>query len=244
MIDLDYLRNNSLLRELISATSIIFVIRTLGLVVGYIFYFIVGRIYGVEALGIWALTQTILFVISVPGGFGLDGTNLRFMAQYAAQDKMEQVKEVYIKSMIITIPVSILLSILFYLLTPQLAEYIFHNTSLIPAFHITSFAICPLVLLVIHAESLRGLKRVIVCTFLRNISVLLIASVIILIFVFSGRASNLNEAVIAYTLAVSIVALASIVLWLKIPHYFKSQISKTLPYRLILRVSFPLLFLR
>jgi O-antigen/teichoic acid export membrane protein len=240
-MDVDYLGNNTHFRELVSSTSIIFVLRTLGLAAGYIFYFIVARIYGVEALGIWALTQTVLFVISVPAIFGLDGTNLRLIAQYAAQDKMGLIKEIYKKSIIIAIPVSIVFSILFFIFTPQLAKYIFHNTSLIPAFHISSFAICPLVLLVIHAESLRGLKRVVMCTLLRNISVLSIAVVIIIVFFISGCVSNLNDPVIAYTLAVGSVSFASIFLWLKISRYSKYQGSKNLSYRLILSVSFPLL---
>jgi O-antigen/teichoic acid export membrane protein len=241
LIDIKTITQNSHIRELISGTSITFIFRLFSLVAGFFFYFIVGHFYGVEALGIWALAQTVLFVLSVLGRFGLDAANLRFVSNYAAQNKMDVVKEIYTKSITIVIPISILLSLLLFIFASDLAEHLFHKTILTSAFQINALALVPLIILMLHAEALRGLKKIFAYGFMRNISIFLIASLIIVFFKLFNQTLNAFEPVVAYAVAISAVALVSVVLWLKFSNIFSYTRSRGVRYKTIFAVSFPLL---
>ncbi len=241
MIDINTIKQNSHIRELISGTSITFIFRLFSLFAGFFFYFIVGHFYGVEALGIWALAQTVLFVLSVLGRFGLDAANLRFVSNYAAQNKMDVVKEIYTKSISLVIPISILLSLLLFIFASDLAEHLFHKANLTSAFQINALALVPLIILMLHAEALRGLKKILAYGFMRNISIFLFASLIIVFFKLYKQTLNPFDPVIAYAMAISAVALVSVILWLKYSNILSFTRSRGVRYKTIFEVSFPLL---
>jgi len=75
------------LAELVKGSGTALTLRILGLVFGYIFTLIITRGYGAEAMGIFALSFTVLQISSVIGRLGMDTALLRFVAEYSAQGK-------------------------------------------------------------------------------------------------------------------------------------------------------------
>lgn len=102
------------LRELLKGSSISMIIKVLGIAMSYIFTLMVTRNFGVEAMGIFAISLTMLNIVSIIGRLGFDTALLRFVAEYSSQDKWEKVREVYIKAIKLVIPLCIILSILFF----------------------------------------------------------------------------------------------------------------------------------
>ncbi|TLD42419.1 MAG: Polysaccharide biosynthesis protein [Candidatus Jettenia ecosi] len=227
------------LKELLKGSSIAFIIRMLGMVTGYLFALLVTRNYGAEAMGIFALSQTVLLVISLFSKLGLDTASMRFISEYSSQGKWNSVKEVYIKSLKMVIPVSLFLSCLFFYFSPFISDYFFKKPHLSSYFQIISLSILPLVILSIHSESLRGLKKIIAYAFFRNMSVSLSGAVVIGIAIFLSKDARVP--VIAHVIGIIILTIVSLIVWLKHTNIFKYTIENSISYNTILNVSLPLM---
>jgi O-antigen/teichoic acid export membrane protein len=144
---IEYLKNDIHLSELLAGSSIAFILKITGIVFSYIFILLVTRNFGAGAMGIFALSTTVLSVFSILGKLGLDTALLRFIAEYSSQGRPNMVKGTYMKSMRLLIPFSLLLSVMLYLLSPYISKYVFHKEYLSVYFRIVSFALLPLVLI-------------------------------------------------------------------------------------------------
>jgi O-antigen/teichoic acid export membrane protein len=168
------------LKELVTGGSITSIFRIIGIGVGYIFILLITRNFGAEGMGIFALSFTLLSVITVIGRLGFDMALLRFVSEYSSQDKWDLVKEIYMKAMKMTVPFCIFLSILLFLFSPYIAKYIFGKEQLSMYFRIISFAVLPLALKFMNSESLRGLKKIKEYSFFQLVSVHLFSTIFIL----------------------------------------------------------------
>jgi len=241
------------LKELLKGSSIAFVLRIIGIIAGYIFTLLITRGYGAEAMGIFALSFTLLQIASVISRLGMDTALLRFVAEYSSQGKWEVVKDVYKKAIKLVIPFSVLLSVLVFFLSPYIAEYVFKKPHLTPYFQIASIGIVPFVLLYIHTESLRGLKKIKEYMFLQQAGIFIIASIILgalTLYMSSLQTSiNLNKLPIAvYIFSVFVLSIIAYFIWKKYTKKEHSQSEQKLPaqkglsYSYILSVSVPMLF--
>ncbi len=137
----DRLEGDVHFKDLIKGSTTFFVIRILGLAVAYAFTLLVTRKLGASAWGIFTICFTVLQIVSVVGRLGLDTALLRFIAQYNAQGKGETAKHIYLKSISLVIPFSLLLSGGVYLLAPVLAEEVFKKEHLTPYIKLIAFAV-------------------------------------------------------------------------------------------------------
>ncbi len=247
------INNDIHLKELLKGSSIAFVLRIVGIIAGYIFTLLITRGYGAEAMGVFALSFTLLQISSVIGRLGMDTALLRFVAEYSSQGKWEIVKDVYKKAIKLVLPFSVLLSALVFFLSPYIAEYMFKKPHLTPYFQIVSIGIVPFVLLYIHAESLRGLKKIKEYMFLQQVGIFIIASIILgtlTLYMSSLQTSiNLNKLPITvYIFSVFILSVIAYFIWKKYTKKEPSQSEKKVPaqkglsYSYILSVSIPMLF--
>lgn len=227
------------LQELLKGSSVSFVFRILGIAVGYVFTLLITKNFGADTMGIFTLSFTVLGVFSVVGKLGFNTALLRFVAEYSSQNKMDFVKEVYIKAIKIVTPLCLLLSVLLYFLAPYIARYIFHKEYLAVYFRIVSFVLLPIVLVDMNAECLRGLKKIKEYSFFQNIAVFLFASI------FLGIALILfNEGyvpVIAYALSITFVSMLSLFVWINRSKLTSISYAKNIKTRTILDVSLPTL---
>ena len=161
---------NSHVEELLKGSFIAFTYRIVGGILGYIFILLITRNLGADAMGVYALSLTVINVFALLGKLGFNNAMLRFVAEFSAQERNDLVKDVYIKTLKIVIPVSILLSILLFILSPYISEYIFKKAHISYYLKISSMAILPMVLMMINAECIRGLKKIKEYSFLMNIS--------------------------------------------------------------------------
>ncbi|RMA93317.1 flippase [Hydrogenothermus marinus] len=246
----DKLNKDIHLKELLKGSSIAFVIKVLGLIAGYIFTLIITRGYGAEAMGIFALSFTVLQIASVVGRVGMDTALLRFVAEYSSQGKWDIVKDIYKKAIKLVIPISLILSILVFLLSPYIAEYIFHKPYLFKYFQIVSIGILPFVLLYIHTESIRGLKKIKEYMFLQQAGIFILSSIIlglITFFIYKNflHIRDISQIpLLVFIFSIIIISITAYFLWIKfIQKRQEQKIDKEkLSYAKILHVSIPMLF--
>ncbi len=227
------------LKELLKGSSIFIVFKFFGLITAYTFTLLITRNLGADAMGIFALSFTVLQITSALGRLGLDTALIRFVAEYSSQGRKDLVKEIYLKTVKIVIPFGIFLSVLMFFSSPYLAKYIFNKEHLSEYFRIASFAILPMVLVFINSGSLRGLKKIKEFSFLHNVSIYLFAIIILALFLLSTKGEHIP--LISYVLAVAIVCVLSTILWLRSSKLTSLPDQDSIKLRDLLNVSMPML---
>ena len=227
------------LKELLTGSSIAFVLKIVGMVFGYLFTLLITRNFGAGAMGIFALSTTVLSIAAILGRLGFDTALLRFVAEYSAQDRKDLIKEVYIKTLKIVIPSSLLLTFLLFYFSPYIAKNIFHKEYLSFYFRIVSIAVLPMVLTLINSQTLRALKKIKEFSFFQNIFNPLFASILLTFFLFFTKQQSIP--VVSYVLAMFLGALISQIVWQKNAKLGTVLHSKTIKLRSILDVSLPML---
>jgi O-antigen/teichoic acid export membrane protein len=225
--------------ELLKGSSTAFIVRLLGMGAGYVFTILITKGYGPAAMGVFAISQTVLLILAIVARLGLDTAALRFVAEYSAQGKWDFVKEVYVKSLKIMVPLSILLAIGLYFAAPFVAERLFKKPHLTSAFRITSLSLTPFAILSLNSESLRGLKKIVDYAFFRNVSVPLVASVLLGVALYLSKDSQMP--LIAYILGIIILSIWSTFKWCNLEDVSRSTGGNGMSYWSLLSVSVPML---
>ena len=226
--------------ELLRGSTSSLTVRVIGGGFGYLFTLIIGRVYGAEAAGIFALSFTVLQISAVLGRLGMDSAMLRFIAEYSARNGWDSVRASHKKASKAVLAASLFLSVGAFFLSPNIARYIFHKESLDSYFRIISLGIVPYAFVLLNAESLRGLKKIKQYAFLQNTSNFLFASVFLGASVLIYR--DIRMPIIAYTVATFISYLTSYVLWSRETKKKPAGVlEKGINLRGMLRVSMPML---
>ena len=197
------------LKELLKGSGIAFAFRILGGALGYVFTLMITRSLGADAMGIYALSLTVASIFSLFGKLGFDTATLRFVAEYNARGEKEKVAIVLNRIMKIVLPASIFLSVLMFLYSPFIAEYIFHKEHLVPYFRIISIALFPMILTSISSSSLQGLKKIKIYAFVGNMSNQLFG-IIALLVMLNFFTRDASAVLIAYGIASILTALVAI----------------------------------
>jgi len=147
-------------REIVKGAGTTFILKIIGLVFSYGFNIYFARVYGAEVMGLFALAITVAGIFSLFAQMGTQSSLMRFVAQYAGQGNYYAVKKIYKLTLQWVLPLSMFLAIIFYFLSPFIANNIFNKTKLIDPLKITAFVLPFGVLMGVNTASLRGLKKI------------------------------------------------------------------------------------
>lgn len=162
--------SNVHIKEIMSGSSIAFSIRMLDVMGGYIFAFVVSRIYGAKGMGIYSLSLSVLIILELLATLGFKTSVLRFVGQFSAQNSHYKIKSLYKNILELVIPVSIAVAIILYLFSEKISVSVFHNKLLIVPFRIVSVIIPICTIKSINVELIRGLKNIFFSEYLRNLN--------------------------------------------------------------------------
>lgn len=204
------------LKELLSGASISFFLKIIGLGFGYIFTFLITRNYGAEVMGIYALSLVLLQFMVIFGKLGMDMAALRFMAEYFSKNKKEIAIDIYKKIIKIIIPLSFLISLIIFYISPYIAIYIFHKKYMTAYFKIIAICLVPFVLLSVNSECLRGLKKIKEYVILQNVGIPFLSSIILGLSLFIIK--NTFMPIVVYVTSVYIMAFLSLLFWFRRLH--------------------------
>lgn len=226
-------------KEIIRGTSVALVFRVVGMLSGYIFFFLVSRIYGAESLGIWALSFTVLSLAAFSSRLGLPRALLRFISAYASQGAFSTAWLIYKKSLKIILSLSILIGIGIFSFSGQISLIIFNKPELTPALKLVGIILPFFVTLSINTECIRGVRRIEVYGLVRSLSNYLVPILVIGLFYFFY--TSLYIPVIATVIGLAVAFVVSTFYWVG---YGKSRLTDEpsyVSYKKIIYTALPML---
>lgn len=226
------------LSELINSSMISFILRIMGIGLGYLFILLISRNFGAGAVGIFTLSFTVLQIMSVFGRFGLDTALLRFIAESASHDKMGEAVDTYTKAFKFSFTISFILSLIAYFSAPFLANVIFKNHDLELPFKITALGILPFTITYLNFETLRALKMIRDYAFLQNVSTFLFATLALFIALITVIVSNTT----IISIFIGAVWITGLISQYKVLHVFKhNSIVQGRKLKTILKTALPMM---
>lgn len=222
----DKSHHNEIMKGGVSA----FATRLVGMAFSYLFTFLVARLYGAAGNGLYNLSQSLMTFTASITKLGSDTLMTRYGAQYNAQKKFGWIKDLYNKSLLVSVPLAIVFSISLYFLAPTIAVDVFrkNDPDLVRAFRIATLALLPVTIFNISNGGLRGLKRIKVYTMLQNVSNFFFGCIIIavLYLVTDDRVVP----VITYVAFVTIGGILSGYFFMKYSNYFGTEVEEGLQF--------------
>jgi O-antigen/teichoic acid export membrane protein len=226
-------------RELFRGSVIAFFLKALGIITGYLFTFLISKYYGAKGVGIYSLTFTVLTISGMIGTLGTQTSILRYVGQFTAEGNFNKIRALYKKILRLIVPVSALLSLGLILLSGIVANKVFHNDLLTPAFMIISLSAPFFVVNSVNVELIRGMKIIKFSEYLRNVNTTLFSSVFIFTIHFFFYSYYLPIA--AFAISVLITFMLSTFTVNRSFSSFPRQESNTLSLRELFRVSLPMM---
>jgi len=228
------------LLELIKGASVSLIFQVFGILIGYLFIFLLSKNYGAEGMGVFSLSFALLNIFVLFGKFGLDTATVKLTSEYASQNNFSGIKDIYFKILTIMIPINLVLTCLLFFVAPYIAEYVFHKAYLTIYFQIISFGILPMSLRFLNANNLRALKKITSYSFLQSISLYLIASILLLISIFFDY-DSLDIILYIVVISLFIGMIMSFMFWLKKSQILMTNRQEVISLKKILEISTPML---
>ena len=119
---------------------------------------VAARLYGVEAVGIYSLGLSVVFLLSILAQIGFGPTLTRYVATFRAEKKYAGIRQTLRWSLIITVPTSLVFALLLIFAAEPIAE-LFGEPKLVPSFKVLSLAVPALTLATLLGGFTRGFKR-------------------------------------------------------------------------------------
>lgn len=196
--------------EVVNGAAVALVLKVLGAGLTFLFNLVLARTLGAEGTGLYFLALTVTTIATVFGRMGLDNTLLRFTAASAAVDDWAAVKGVYLKGMKLALIASSFSAMAMFVFAPVLADKVFQKPELVITMRWMSLAVVPMTFVLLHAQVLKGLKRIRDSFIVFSIGVPAISLTALLLF---GGSYGVKGAVWAYASGAILTALSGVILW-------------------------------
>lgn len=184
------------LHELIHGGFKALLLKAGSIVVVYLFYFSVAKLYGPEGNGLFSFCFTILNIFLIASLFGLDTYLIQQLPALQNRGSRQQIQALYNLGLNLVLVISLLLGILLFITASLLASYS-HTLSIYnQGLQVTAVALIPASILKYNAEAFRGFKAITLYSLLQNISIFSFSLIFIFLFYFSLK----NQVAIIYAL--------------------------------------------
>lgn len=194
---------------LLKSVFIALIVKVLGAGAAFAATVFIARNLGVADSGIYFLAFSIITFFSAFGRLGLDGTVLRFTSSgnYSSED-------VFVKSTLLVLFVSSIVSALIYMGAPAIANVVFSKPELTEALEIMAPSVIGLSLISLVAASLQAMRKVTLSIFSLNIGV----NVSVVVFVLLAIDLTVKQLAFGFTASVFLVLLAVMIIWYRLPN--------------------------
>jgi len=216
-----YKNKDSHNKELIKGGASAFSVKLIGNGVNYIFTFVVARFFGAGGLGTYSIYQSVMQLSSNISKQGFNTLMVRYVAFYNAKNRWDLIKDLYYKSLRITIIIGIIASLILFFGADIIAQKIFLKPELSICFRIGAFTLLPWIMMELHCDSLSGLKMFFTSSFIRSVTVFIVA--IIVVAASAHFIHNKALPVIAYSCGIVVASSIAMYRWLK-----SSKLPKTI----------------
>ena len=164
--------------ELALALVRTFVARGIAAVGGIVLFIVLGRLYGAEGVGVFALAQSIYLGAGILARYGMDNALMR----YVGQDPTSSAVPVYLRwALIKSALLSTAAAIVIYLLRNQFADW-FNAPMLAEILQGIALAIPPFTVAFVLGGFMKGIRKPATACLLENGGIALVATALVLLF--------------------------------------------------------------
>ena len=204
-------RNDFHFKELLKGSLIAVIFKIIAVLSGYLLFYILAKIYGASGVGFFSFAWTLLTVSVVFSKLGFDTSIVKYIATFAAKKQPEFITGIYLKSLKFIVLSSIIVTSVLLLFSGDLSMIFFRSLHYKTHIIYLTFAILPLTLLNINAESQKALKKITLFSALQNGSINLFLVIIFYLMMFTHFSNNYYSIVFALLLAISFLMIISFV---------------------------------
>lgn len=229
--------NNLHMQEVLRGASAALVIRILGTVLGFVVSILIARWLGVEGTGIYFLAISVVTILASLGRIGFDNTVVRYVAYHATHLEWADVRYVYRVAVSTVSVVSLILAAGMFIGAGWVAKDIFDKPFMEVPFRIAAVAILPLAIGMIHAEGLRGIKKIPASQWIKTVMVSL--GTLLLLYPMIEMWGE-SGAVASYSLSVTVMSLVAWMMWKASLRTHSEAKERTVTRKKIFESSWPL----
>ena len=135
-----------------------FLIRIGGQVMGFLLTLLIANYFGAKGLGDYVLSIVVLRIFTLFSKLGMDTFSIRFIASFAKKEKWKSIQLFRNKITRLLSITSLIFSLLMYCFSQDIANLIHANVHHI---RLNAFFVLPMAFFMLHYQSLRGLKKII-----------------------------------------------------------------------------------
>jgi O-antigen/teichoic acid export membrane protein len=209
------------LKEVVEKGSVAFLFKLLGVAMFFLFNKAVIFWINPDAWGIFSSFHTVMGIVAVIAVFGCDTAMVRFMSEFFSSGQQARAKGIYHQMLKGVIVITMMLSLLLFLLSPLLNNfYVEGNMKYILA--LGSLCIFPMAITSLHAEGLRGMKKVKEFSYLQQGTQFGLTLLVLLAY-FLLKKPVAEIAVAAFIISMWLIAIWSILLFRKHSGFGKIQ---------------------
>lgn len=229
-------------QELIRKSAVSLVLKVVGMALGYLVMFYITNYYGDEAWGIYSLCFTILSIAIVVPKFGFDVSLVRIITELNISSDKKSINLVIVKALIISsllafLSIGVILFSKGFITSSVLKDGLSEDQILI-----VSYAILPMVFLVIFCSVFQALKKISLFILFQTV---LLNLIFLVLLVINKYYEFTSQVFLLYVYAIALNLLLSIVVFL-ISFLLKKDsrhnlTSKIIGYKEIINVSTPML---
>lgn len=229
---------DSHMQEVIRGAGLAFALRIVGAGFGFLFNVLIARMLGAEGAGVYYLALTMAAVASIAGNLGLDQALLRFTATNVARDDWDRVAGAYRRGVMISAFASSAVALTMLICSSWIAEVVFSDPALAGPLRLMALGIPCMSLLALHAELLKGLRRIRDAVLVQGLGVQLISLPVLLLL---GGPFGIYGAVLAFVSANLLIFLLSVILWRRATPHIRG-VRGSFGTRLLMGTSVPLMW--
>ena len=226
--------------ELIKGASSTFMLKIIGLLVGYGLAVFITNKFGASVFGQYVTALLIVEILSILSRLGIDTALVRFISRYVHQEATHLINKLYFKAIAIVSLVSIIITFFLLLFSSEIAEFMNLSEDYLL---IIMFSFIPLVLYHMNTQAIRGLKKMMSFSFLNNVAITLLTFIIMVSI--AAFVSSEKLPIYAYVLSVFVMTISSYFLWFnhknKVVDIKSCNSEQELSTKELLKVSIPLL---
>ena len=226
--------------ELIKGASSTFIMKIVGLLVGYILAIFITNKFGAFVFGQYVTALLIVEILSIISRLGIDTALVRFISRYVHNGASHLINKLFFKSVAIVTSAAIISTLLLLFFSEYIANFMNLDEEYLL---IVSFSFIPLVLFHMNVQAIRGLKKMLSFSFLNNVAITLFTFIIMVAIISYNFSVKLPF--FAYVLSVLIMTFSSYFLWFhnktKIENIKDIKSEAELTTKALFKVSIPLL---
>jgi O-antigen/teichoic acid export membrane protein len=189
------------------------VLKILGAILTLGFNILLARTLGAKEAGIYYIALTCATIASMFSRAGFDNVLLRFIAANAIEKNWARVKGIYEKIIKISLILSILITLFLLGSAHAISSIIFKKIELEEPIKLIAFSITPMVIAILHAQGLKGLKYIGASQVIESTGIPLIS---IIGLYFWAHDYGIQGAILSYNLATLLIAILGVCIWKKI----------------------------